>query len=82
MHLASAIDVPIVAIFGSTDWIRTPPWSNKATIVRKQIHCAPCMLRDCPHEHECMTAIEVTDVLDAVEKQLRIAESHGPAKGK
>ena len=82
MHVASAMGVRIVAVFGSTDWIRTPPWSDRALLVRKPIACAPCMLRDCPHEHECMTAIEVSDVLEAVEKQLHAAGMLRSAEGK
>jgi len=71
MHIAAAMDVPIVAIFGSTDWIATAPYSDKAVLVRKEIDCAPCLLRECPHEHECMTKITEVDVLRAVEEQMR-----------
>ena len=70
MHIAAAMGAPIVAVFGSTDWVTTPPYTNKATLVRKEIDCAPCLLRECPREHECMTQIEVGDVLEAVDKQM------------
>ncbi|MCX7766181.1 MAG: lipopolysaccharide heptosyltransferase II, partial [Candidatus Sumerlaeia bacterium] len=70
MHIAAALDTPIVAIFGSTDWITTAPYSRRAIIVRKDTECAPCLLRECPTDHRCMTAIEVRDVITAVEEQL------------
>lgn len=65
MHVASAFDIPIVAVFGSTDHTTTCPASHSVKIVRKEIDCAPCLLRQCPTDHRCMTAISVDDVLDA-----------------
>ncbi len=70
MHIAAAVDTPVVAIFGSTDWITTAPYSSKAIIVRKDTECAPCLLRECPTDHRCMTAVKVEDVITAVEQQL------------
>lgn len=67
MHIAAAIETSIVAIFGSTDWITTSPYSDKAVIVRKDTDCAPCLLRDCPTDHVCMTKIEVEDVMEGIE---------------
>lgn len=65
MHVASAFSVPIVAVFGSTDHTTTCPASQNVKIVRKQIDCAPCLLRQCPTDHRCMTAITTDDVLAA-----------------
>lgn len=70
MHIAAAVGTPIVAIFGSTDWITTAPYSDKAIIVRKDIECAPCLKRHCPRNHECMTAIAVEDVTSPADAQL------------
>jgi heptosyltransferase-2 len=70
MHVAAALGVPIVAIFGSTDWITTPPYSDRALIVRKDVECAPCLLRDCPTDHRCMNQITVEDVVKAVDAQI------------
>ena len=63
MHVASAFSVPIVAVFGSTDHTTTCPASQNVKIVRKQTDCAPCLLRQCPTDHRCMTAITTDDVL-------------------
>ncbi|SHI57145.1 heptosyltransferase-2 [Malonomonas rubra DSM 5091] len=65
MHVASAFDIPIVAVFGSTDHTTTCPASEKVVIVRKETDCAPCLLRQCPIDHRCMTAIQADDVLQA-----------------
>lgn len=65
MHVASAFDVPIVAVFGSTDHTTTCPASQSVKIVRKETDCAPCLLRQCPTDHRCMTAISANDVLAA-----------------
>jgi heptosyltransferase II len=66
MHVAAAFDVPIVAIFGSTDHTTTSPVSPSCRIVRKSTECAPCLKTECPTDHRCMTAVSVSDVLDAV----------------
>lgn len=65
MHIAAALDVPVVAIFGSTDHTGTSPFSDKAVVVRKSVECAPCKLRECPTDHRCMQAVTVDDVLAA-----------------
>lgn len=65
MHVASAFAIPIVAVFGPTDHTTTCPASSNVKIVRKQTDCAPCMLRQCPTDHRCMTAISADDVIAA-----------------
>ncbi len=63
MHIAAAFDVPLVAIFGSTDHTGTSPYGSKAAVVRKDVECAPCKLRECPIDHRCMTGVTVEDVV-------------------
>jgi heptosyltransferase-2 len=65
MHIAAAFGVPLTAIFGPTDDSGTSPYSNKAVIVRKDVDCAPCKLRECPTDHRCMTAVTAADVVQA-----------------
>lgn len=65
MHVAAAFDIPIVAVFGSTDHITTCPASEKVKIVRKEVNCAPCLLRQCPTDHRCMKNITSNDVTAA-----------------
>lgn len=69
MHLAAALGVPVVAIFGSTDPARTGPRGN-CIVIKKDISCRPCFKRICPHHMECMAAVEVGLVLQAVKDQI------------
>lgn len=57
MHIASALGVPTVAVFGATDPIATGPHGPLARVVREPVDCAPCLLRECPIDHRCMTAV-------------------------
>jgi heptosyltransferase-2 len=63
MHIASALGVPTVAIFGATDHIATGPTGPLARIVREQVECSPCLLRECPIDHRCMTAVTAQRVV-------------------
>ena len=71
MHVAAAFDVPIVAIFGSTDHTTTSPLASSCRIVRKPTACAPCLKTTCPTDHRCMTAVSVADVLEPARNLLR-----------
>ena len=61
-HIAAALGRPTLVIFGPTDPVTTRPFSPLAAIVRRPPPCAPCMLRDCPIDHRCMTAITPAEV--------------------
>lgn len=72
MHIGAALGVPTLAIFGPTEWESTYPFSKRAKILRKEgIDCAPCMLRDCPIDHRCMTSISVDDVIAGLKNLFR-----------
>ena len=62
MHVASALGVPTVAIFGATDDSTTGPTGPLARVVREHAECSPCLLRDCPIDHRCMQAVTVETV--------------------
>lgn len=71
MHVAAALDRPLVAIFGSSSPSFTPPLSDKAHIVSLNLSCSPCFKRDCPHGHlDCLIKLEPERVLEAVESAL------------
>jgi heptosyltransferase-2 len=57
MHVAAALGIPLVAVFGSTDWRETPPVGETSRIVREDAECSPCLLRECPIDHHCMTRV-------------------------
>ena len=71
MHIAAAFGVPVVAVFGPTDWKTTAPYGQEQGIVRQPVDCAPCLLRECPIDHRCMTGVTVDMVFQAAEKLLR-----------
>lgn len=72
MHIAAAMGVPVVAIFGPTAPWRTGPYGSIHTIIRKDLPCSPCFSRICKDKDNiCMKEIEVRDVLSAVEAQLK-----------
>jgi heptosyltransferase-2 len=58
MHIASALGVPTVAVFGATDHVATGPAGERWRIVREPVECSPCLLRECPIDHRCMTRVE------------------------
>jgi heptosyltransferase-2 len=62
MHLAAALGVPLVAIFGSTDERATGPVGLRARIIKHPVECSPCGLRECPIDFRCMNGISVDDV--------------------
>lgn len=69
MHVAGALGVPTVAIFGSTDHRVTRPWAAERTrVVRRDLDCSPCHARSCPlHHHACMRDITAADILAAAQ---------------
>lgn len=76
MHLAAAIGVPVAAIFGPTDDRVTAPLGDHDVLIH-QVFCRPCMLRDCPIDHRCMTGIAVDAVFGAVSARLDAAHGAG-----
>jgi heptosyltransferase-2 len=77
MHLAAAIGVPVVAIFGPTDDRVTAPAGDHDVLIH-QVFCRPCMLRDCPIDHRCMKGISVDEVFGAVSRRLAAAPRRTP----
>jgi heptosyltransferase-2 len=77
MHVASAFHVPVVAIFGPTDWRTTSPYGEKHALIRQAVDCAPCMLRECPIDHRCMTGVTVEKVVAAAANLMATSEGQG-----
>lgn len=70
MHLAGALGVPVVAVFGPTDWRETAPLAARQRLVREPVPCAPCKLRECPVDHACMKLVTAERVAAAAEELL------------
>ncbi|MFQ5896741.1 MAG: glycosyltransferase family 9 protein [Candidatus Methylomirabilia bacterium] len=69
-HLAAAVGVGVVTLFGPTDPRLTAPRSAQARTIAKAVPCAPCFLTHCPIDHPCMAGIEVSDILEQLESLL------------
>ena len=68
MHLASYLNVPVVAIFGPTDEKKYGPWSENSVVVKRDIFCRPCGKAQCRFGNlKCLTSIKPSDVLSQVE---------------
>jgi heptosyltransferase-2 len=62
MHIASALGLPTVAVFGATDHVTTGPTGPLARVVRENVECSPCLKRECPIDHRCMTRVNAERV--------------------
>ncbi len=78
MHIGAAFRVPLVAIFGPTDWRATSPWTPLAKIVRVDVDCSPCRKRECDRDHACMRGVTADMVVSAA-KALRAEVAGGAA---
>jgi len=71
MHVAAALDVPLIAVFGSTNPVTTGPLSRNSRIVRAPLECSPCLRPECPKGHlNCMDLISVESVSDVVKEMV------------
>jgi len=71
MHIASALGVPTVAVFGATDDQTTGPTGPLARVVREAVECSPCLKRECPIDHRCMTRVEASRVAETARDLLK-----------
>ncbi len=79
MHLAAALGVPTVSLFGSTEPVLTGPLGPQHTVLRHQLPCSPCFQRTCPlGTYECMTRLTPEQTTQAV---LRAIQAMNPPKG-
>jgi heptosyltransferase-2 len=70
MHIAAALGVPTVAVFGATDPEATAPLGPRVRLVREPVDCSPCLLRECPIDHRCMTRVSADRVVAAASELL------------
>lgn len=69
MHVAAAMQKPLVAVFGSTSPDYTPPLSPCAKVIKSEIDCAPCFKRECPYGHyRCLEEMEPERIWSALEE--------------
>jgi heptosyltransferase-2 len=70
-HISAALGRPTLVIFGPTNPKTTRPYPPNAEIILREVECSPCMLRDCPIDHRCMTRIPVDEVFAICQNRLR-----------
>ena len=70
MHLAGALGIPLVAVFGSTNPVTTSPVGEDSIIIHRDVACSPCLKKVCPTDFRCMDLISADDVYDAAEQLL------------
>ena len=69
MHIAAALDKPVVALYGSTSPDFTPPLTGKSKLLYTDIDCRPCFQRECPLQHKkCLTELEPERAIEAIEE--------------
>jgi heptosyltransferase-2 len=68
MHIASSLDIPLIALFGPTQPHKTGPLNEKTKVIHYPAACqyAPCLHRECPLDHPCMKAITVDEVVETM----------------
>jgi heptosyltransferase-2 len=76
MHIASALGTPTVSIFGATNHLTTGPMGPDARVVRENVSCSPCLLRECPIDHRCMTGVVAARVVEAAAEIMEAHASH------
>jgi heptosyltransferase II len=77
MHVAAAVGLPVVVVFGPTDPLGTAPVTPHCSIVQEKPYCSPCFLRRCPTDHRCMMKVTPDMVEAAVKPWLSLIEVQG-----
>ena len=71
LHVASALEIPVIGIYGPTPVEKTKPWYGKVRTIYRKVDCSPCEYRECPRDHRCMKSINIEDVLELVRELLK-----------
>lgn len=69
MHIAAALGIPVFAIFGPTDPLRTGPYGKRHTIIKEDISCAPCFRKTCDNM-KCLKSLTVERVYEVIKTRL------------
>jgi len=64
MHVAGALGIPTLAIFGSTNPVTTSPVGVRSVVIHKDVDCSPCLKKECPTDFRCMDLIRIEEVYE------------------
>lgn len=71
LHIASALNRPVIGLYGPTDPDHAPPFSDVAKAISLRLSCSPCKQRECPLKHQnCMRQLEAQMVWDPLREML------------
>src|SRR4030042_2983936 len=73
MHIAAALGIPVFAIFGPTDPLRTGPYGEGHTIIKEDIQCSPCFKKAC-NDLKCMKGLSVEKVYGIIKTVLKVGK--------
>lgn len=76
MHLAAAVETPVIALFGPTDPARTGPYGEGHMVIRAELPCSPCLFKTCPTK-KCMRDISFQQVFAIIEEKLKKGVGNG-----
>src|SRR5262249_32928350 len=82
MPLAVALGTPVASAFGPTNPVRTGPYRQPRSVVRTGVPCSPCYLRrlrQCPHDHRCMTTLSTAMMTERIDASLAEATGNSAA---
>ena len=68
MHIAAALNIPVFAIFGPTNPMRTGPYGKNNTVVKTKVSCAPCYKKKC-RSVKCMDSVSVEEVFNVIKEK-------------
>jgi heptosyltransferase I len=74
MHIGAALNVPVFAVFGPTDPLRTGPYGKRHIIIREDVACSPCFKKSCA-DVKCMKDLSAEKVYKAVQSGLQILQN-------
>lgn len=70
MHIAAALNIPVFAIFGPANPVRTGPYGTIHTIIQKKLDCAPCYAKQPCSHFRCMNELSVEDVFKKISQKI------------